>query len=128
MDNKQRKQANRRSSDRLIGWLVSYELDESGFSYKITTGKTFIAKDDTADVRTLAINDDTINSPHLVLKATDQHTIFALDIFSDNGSFLQRGNEQERPISGPVKLKHGDWIRVGDNTRFQVCLIDGQTK
>jgi len=115
--------------ERLIGWLVSYGLDEMGLSYEIRAGRSFVASDGTCPERSLLIDDDTISSPHLAVRATAKHKVMVQDIFSDFGSYIMRGNaDKEQPITGPTEVRHGDWIRIGKNVRFQVCLIDGQTR
>lgn len=128
MINKTQKQIDRQNQNRLIGWLVSYALDEKGFSYKLIAGRTFIAQSKNSEIRTLSIDDDSISSPHLVLKAGNDNKLYAEDIFSDFGSFVQHPNGDEEQIFGPTELSHGDWIRIGNDTRLQVCLIDGQSK
>ncbi len=116
--------------DRLVGWLVSYGLDELGSAFEIRAGRSFIvARKSCCDGRTFDIDEDSISSPHLVMKATPKHKVMVQDIFSDNGSYITRCNsDKEQPITGPTEIRHGDWIRVGKSTRFQVCLIDGQTR
>ena len=128
MGNKSQRQSDSLNPNRLIGWLVSYALDENGFSYKLIAGRTFIGKTKNSEIRTLSIDDDSISSPHLVFKANENNKLYAEDVFSDVGSFIQHPNGEEEPIIGPTELSHGDWIRVGNDTRFQVCLIDEQSK
>ncbi len=129
MNNKFSKSSNDSANQsRLVGWLVSYALDELGFSYPIMAGKSFIGKANCNNHPTLTVNDKSIETPHFVIKANTKHQVFAEDILSDAGSYLQHEDETEERITGTVELKHGDWIRIGNNTKFQVCLIDGPTK
>jgi hypothetical protein len=126
-------QANRydspQSENRLVGWLVSYGIDDLGAAYEIRSGRSFIANREQSQNRVLAVIDSSISSPHLALKATPKHRVMVQDIFSDHGSFIVRAdNSKEYPITGPTEVKHGDWIRVGQKVRFQVCLIDGPTR
>ncbi len=114
---------------RLVGWLVSYGLGEEGVSYEIRSGRSLISSEDVEANTTVVVKEGTISSPHLALKASEEHEVLVQDIFSGSGSYLIRnGESDETPIEGPVSLEHGDWIRVGDNTRFQVCLIDGASR
>ena len=127
MQDKVKKQAAAPAPDRLVGWLVSYGLDELGLTYEIRAGRSFVCARKCVEGRQLNVEEESISSPHLVLKASNKHRVMVQDIFSDHGSFITRGeSDKEQPISGPTEVKHGDWIRVGNNTRFQVCLIDGQ--
>lgn len=111
--------------NRLVGWLVSYQHDEKGFAYELRSGRSFVTKEKLANARFLAVQDDTVSSPHMAIKATVKHKVIVQDIFSDQGSFISRANGQESSINGPVELQHGDWLRIGKNSRYQVCLIDG---
>ena len=109
----------------LLGWLVSYELDQEGFSFEIREGRTLISADGTTAAHFLSLNEKSISSPHAALLAQEYHKVMLQDIFSEHGCFLTRaGDEKEVPIDGPVAIAHGDWIRIGNKNRFQVCLID----
>lgn len=128
---KGKKQSSQKSKnqDRLIGWLVSYGLDKRGFNFEIRSGRTFISPEESDGLRTLALTDKSLSKVHIVLNADNQHNLLAQDIFSESGSYLTRnGQNSEEQIEGPVSLSHGDWLRVGDKTRFQVCLIDGPSR
>ena len=116
---------NSRNGNKLIGWLVSYADDEKGAFHEIRIGRTFVSSRPLPDLKQLTLNNNSISTPHLVINANNKHKIMVQDIFSDQGSFLTRSNQQnENRISGPVEVSHGDWIRMGDKTRYQVCLID----
>jgi len=113
--------------NRLVGWLVSYALDQDGFTYEIRSGRTLIGSGKKNNgIRLLTLEENTISDPHLAMNASTKHRVYVQDIFSDAGSFIVRSaSGREEDINGPVELKHGDWIKIGKNTRFQVCLIDG---
>ena len=112
-------------NDRLIGWLVSYGLDEKGLSHEIRAGRSIISSQKSNSNHDMSIRDKAISAPHLAFKASSDHRVFIQDIFSDNGSYITRfGEYEEAPIDGTLEVGHGDWIRLGNNTRFQVCLID----
>ena len=114
---------------RLVGWLVSYGLDKKGFNYEIRSGRTLISASGSQSIPTLELDNQSISELHLVLNATQKHKVTVQDIFSEAGSYLTRNKEKkEIKIDGPVDLQHGDWLRVGDNIRFQVCLIDGPSR
>lgn len=111
---------------RLVGWLISYGLDESGFTFEIREGRSFISSEPGKDKFTLCINDTSISSPHLVIGVNKRNKILVQDIFSQHGSYITRAeSDSEVSIDGTVELQHGDWLRIGEKTRFQVCLIDG---
>ena len=119
---------------RLVGWLVSYGLDDNGAAFEIRAGRSLIssaalsatATAAASEHGTITIDEASIQAPHLAVSASNKHRVLVQDIFTNSGSFLVKGlNGEERKITGPVEVDHGDWIRVGESTRFQVCLIDG---
>lgn len=113
-------------NNRLIGWLVSYGLDEQGFSYEIRAGLSFVSANEMGEFRLLSLEDKSVSSPHAAMKACPKHTLRVQDIFSEHGSYILRdGETEESIIDGATEVRHGDWIRFGDSTRFQVCLING---
>jgi hypothetical protein len=119
----------REKSNRLVGWLVSYGLSDLGAAYEIRAGRTFVSTKDGAGDRTIQLDDSSIASPHLAIRATQKHRVKVQDIFSDRGTFVRRSDSHdEQKIEGPVEVGHGDWIRIGDSVRFQVCLIDGPSR
>lgn len=120
-----KKTAAQKENKRLVGWLISYGLDEEGAAYEIRTGRTFIGSKNGLDDCVITVNEGTIDAPHAAMSASAKHRIMVQDLFSDSGTFLTRSdNSKESKVSGPVELQHGDWLRLGDNTRFQLCLID----
>lgn len=114
------------TTNRLVGWLVSFGIEESGFSYEIRAGRCFVGSAKQDGLRILTVDESSVSTPHLAMKASAKHRVMVQDVFSEHGSFITRdGKTKEELISGPTELRHGDWLRVGKNTRFQVCLIDG---
>lgn len=114
------------SGNHLVGWLVSYALEEQGKSYPLHTGRSLIGTEEEGNARQIILEDDSLSSPHSALRATKKHTLQVQDIFSGSGTYLQRGDSQEEMVvTGPIEVEHGDWLRFGENSRFQVCLIDG---
>lgn len=114
------------NSGRLVGWLVSYGLDKQGAAFELRVGRTIIGRQPLANSATAVIEEPDISSPHLAVRTSTRHEVFVQDIFSDGGSYVVRdGSKREEKLEGPVQLQHGDWIRLGDGVRFQLCLIDG---
>jgi hypothetical protein len=114
-----------RSSARLVGWLVSYGIDSLGAAYEIRAGRLLISSAPASDLRTISVADDSVSSPHLAVNATAKHQVLIQDIFSEHGTYIRKlGAEKEQRVTGPTPLHHGDWLRIGDTMRFQVCLID----
>lgn len=110
---------------RLVGWLVSYENDLRGESHEIRSGRSFISSAALPDNRNLVLEVEDISNPHIAFNASEQHRVMVQDVFSDSGTFLVRGGSgQELVVRGPTEVQHGDWLRIGSKTKFQVCLID----
>ena len=106
-------------------------MDEMGKAFEIREGRTLIsARDEGKGVKgqspSITLEARDLSSPHLAMRGTKRHQLFAQDVFSEQGSFLSKADDnKEVPIEGPTELSHGDWIRLGGETRFQVCLIEG---
>lgn len=125
-----------RKATRLLGWLVSYGLDKDGAAFEVRRGRTFISSSplfqlngngNGPDNRCIALPEDGVSSLHVAFLGTAQNKIIMQDIFSDHGTYLTKsGKTDEQKVAGPVELGHGDWVRVGERIRFQVCLIDGR--
>jgi len=110
---------------RLVGWLVSYADDDLGTAHEIRSGRTLISNDDIGDSRVITVSDRSISTPHSALSASQKHRITIQDIFSESGTYLQRGEDKsEEKLNGPTEIDHGDWIRFGAADRYQLCLID----
>jgi len=111
---------------RLIGWLVTYASESAGKAHEIRSGRSFIGSRAIGDEPNLVLDSQDISSPHAALNASPRHRVMVQDVFSRHGTFITKGSSnQESAVHGPVELEHGDWIRIGEGTRFQVCLIDG---
>ena len=109
----------------LVGWLVSYSLNPKGLVHEIRTGRTLITSLPTSNEKDLIIGDKKVSAPHIAIKATPDHSVEIQDVFSEAGSSISKGESGETfPISGPTKLEHGDWIKIGQSAKFQLCLID----
>lgn len=112
-------------NQKLIGWLVSYGLDERGAAFEIRSGRGLVTSGREAAPGTISLQDDSVSSPHLAINATQKNKVLVQDVFSAQGSYLMRnGSQEEIPVTGPVEVKHGDWLRLGATVRFQVCLIN----
>jgi len=125
-------------AQRLIGWLVSYGLDSNGIAFELRSGRIFVSSgslmpsgqndiDGKNQNKCIVINDESVSPLHLAINATASHQLFIQDIFSEHGTFLKRsGESEEKKITGACEIRHGDWIRIGEKNRFQVCLIHGR--
>ena len=113
-----------RAGKRLIGWLVSYADDSKGNAYELRVGRALISKEGESDERLMVVKDPSIAAPHAALSGNASHEIYIQDIFTQSGTYVKKGaSPLEQKIEGPTKLEHGDWLRFGEKSRYQVCLI-----
>jgi len=104
------KQPIERPTRKLVGWLVSYTLDEMGYDYRLYEGKNVIGSKPGNEVS--LIQDNSVSGVHATILYRNKKFLLR-DEFSTNGTFLNNKIvEEETPI-----LKDGDIIKVG-NTIF----------
>jgi len=114
---------------RLVGWIVSYGISSRGSYYELREGRSFIGGGSIVGERNIAIDPKTLKAAHAAVTASALDGVLLQDIFSPGGTFVMRnGSSQEEQISNSVQLEHGDWVRFGDTTRFQLCLIHGGSR
>ena len=127
--NTQQSSTSSNSTGRLIGWLVSYALDSRGRAYEIRVGRSFITAAPIPGQRGITLENSSVECAHIALSASPRHKVMIQDIFSDSGTFVSKAStNKEARVTGPMEIEHGDWLRIGDKTRFQVCLIDGSAR
>jgi hypothetical protein len=121
--------AQTRPSNKLIGWLVSYQSNDRGSYYELRAGRSFIGSGVIQNERLINLDPKESNTAHAVLNASPEYHVVVQDIFSDSGTFVTKSSSgEEIAVSSPVELEHGDWLRVGEMLKFQVCLIHGGSK
>ncbi len=103
-----------KNNRKLVGWLVSYTIDENGVDYKLFEGRNSIGADSTNDI--VLGNDVSVSSKHLTI-------LFRLGTFkykdelSTNGTFI---NDQ---IDDEGNLNDGDMVKIGNTIfRFRSAL------
>ena len=97
-----------RYSRKLVGWLVSYSLDELGVDYRLYEGRNIIGRNDECNI---TVDDGKVSGEHAVLLfRADKYSI--TDRQSSHGTFV---NGEDIDLE-PRYLKDGDKIRVGNTT------------
>ncbi len=100
----QKKQA--KYGRKLVGWLVTYSLDELGIDFKLYEGRNVIGRDMDCNI---SINDGRVSGKHaLILFRANKYSI--TDSQSSHGTFV---NDEDIELE-PHYLKDGDIIRMGD--------------
>lgn len=103
-----------RANRKLVGWLVSYTIDEMGIDFKLYEGKNSIGSSSDNDIT--VFQDKSISGKHATILFRNGK--FKLkDEFSTNGTYL---NDEIVEDETPV-LKDNDIIKVG-NTIFKIKI------
>ncbi len=104
-------------SRKLVGWLVSYTINELGIDFRLYEGQNNIGRDGKNTVR--ITEDSSISSHHATILYRGGQ-FYLRDEMSTNPSFV---NGEEVMPGNTVKLKDGDSIMVGKTVlllRFSV--------
>lgn len=110
-----KKEVVRRNYRKLVGWLVSYSIDDCGVDFKLYEGRNSIGRDPDCQI---IVPDGSVTGHHAVLlyrngkySITDQQ--------SSNGTYV---NEEDIELD-PCYLKDGDMIRIGQTAfKFRSSL------
>lgn len=105
-----------RSSRKLVGWLVSYTLDDMGVDYKLYEGRNIIGRDNDCNI---TVNDKMVSGKHaVILFRADKYSIS--DQQSSHGTFV---NDEDIELA-PHYIKDGDIIRIGETVfKFRSSLF-----
>jgi hypothetical protein len=101
------------SVTKLVGWLISYDLDSLGIDFKLYEGKTKIGSGEYCKI---IANDPSVSDEHALLYCKDKKFILQ-DELSANGTFVNGKKIEER-----VALEDGDKIKLG-NITFIIKII-----
>lgn len=104
-----------RNRRKLVGWLVSYTLDEMGMDFKLYEGRNIIGRNTDCQI---TIADKTVSGNHaVILFRAGKYSI--TDQQSSQGTFV---NNEDIELE-PHYLKDGDVIRLGQTLlRFRSSL------
>lgn len=94
-------------SRKLVGWLVSYTINELGVDFRLYEGQNSIGRDGKNTVR--VTEDSSISSHHATILYRGGQ-FYLRDEMSTNPSFV---NGEEVMPGNTIKLKDGDSIMVG---------------
>jgi pSer/pThr/pTyr-binding forkhead associated (FHA) protein len=101
------------SGNRLVGWIVSYDLDPAGKDFKIFEGRTKIGR---STVNNIVIDKPEISDEHVLLLNRDNKFIIQ-DQLSANGTFVNGKKVEERN-----EVKDNDIIKLG-SISFKLKII-----
>lgn len=101
-----------RATRRIVGWIISYDLDPMGVDYRIYEGTNTIGRDIKNTI--IITKDSTISSEHVtILYKKGKFKI--KDRMTANGTYL---NGEELEVEEAYDLNDGDTVKVG-NTVFR---------
>jgi hypothetical protein len=101
------------SGRKLVGWLVSFTMDENGVDFRLYEGRNIIGSDPACDI--VVANDHTVSLKHLTI-------LFRMGVYkfkdemSTNGTFINEEFMEEG------NLIDGDMVKVG-NTVFRFRTV-----
>ncbi len=99
--------------NRLVGWLVSFDLDPAGKDFKIFEGRTKIGRNSSNNI---VIDNHEISDDHVLLLSRDNKIIIQ-DQLSANGTFVNGEKIDERK-----EVKDNDIIKLG-SISFKIKII-----
>lgn len=104
-----------RNRRKLVGWLVSYTLDDMGMDFKLYEGRNIIGRNSDCQI---TIADKTVSGTHaLILYRAGKYSIS--DQQSSQGTFV---NDEDIELEARY-LKDGDVIRIGQTIlKFRTSL------
>jgi pSer/pThr/pTyr-binding forkhead associated (FHA) protein len=99
---------------KIVGWIITYDLDKMGLDYKIYEGNNTIGRD---SVNTITINGDpAISSKHVTIMFRVDNKFYIKDEMAVNGTYLD-GNLMD--VDRPYELKDGQVFKLGNTTTFR---------
>jgi len=101
------------ASTKLVGWIVSYDLDSAGIDFKIYEGRNKIGRSNLCNI---VVNNASISEEHALLYYGDNKLILQ-DELSAKGTIVNGKRISER-----VLLKDGDEIKLGDIS-FKIKIV-----
>lgn len=99
---------------KLVGWLVSYTIDENGVDYKLFEGRNSIGADAGSDI--VLGNDALVSSRHLTI-------LFRLGTFKYKDELSTNGTFINGQLADEGNLNDGDMLKIGSTEfRFRSAL------
>ena len=101
---------------KLVGWVVSYTLDETGSDFRLFEGKNVIGTD--SDCEILVPDDETVSGKHATLFFTDG--VFTI---KNESSGHETFVNDKKIVTDTTDLNDGDLIKTGNTVfRFRTAL------
>ena len=112
-DGEDGKTAAPRATRKIMGWIISYDLDPMGIDYRIYEGRNVIGSNTSCDIT--IVGDNAVSGTHAVILCR-KNKFEISDEMSANGTQL---NDEYLDSRQPTKIKDGDEIKLGEKTMFK---------
>lgn len=110
------------SENMLVGWFVNFDLNPSGVSAELRSGKYFISSKKLRP-GDFVIEDDTVSMPHCMVTAVPGDGLYIQDLMSEKGTYVcKAGATQFEAVTGQQKVSSGDRIRFGTHEALLVIV------
>jgi len=99
-------QSEKRTASRLVGWLVTYDLDPNGVDFRLFEGRNLIGRDFNCGI---CLNDNKVSGQHAILLYRNGKFRIK-DNLSVNGTYVMGEDIEDETVI----LNDGDIIKVGN--------------
>lgn len=97
-----------RATRKIVGWIISFNLDPMGIDYRIFEGNNTIGRDPSNTI--ILAKESTISSKHVTILFRSGK-FYVRDEMSANGSYI---NGEEMEIQKAYPLNDGDELKLGN--------------
>jgi hypothetical protein len=115
-----------RRRSKLVGFLVSYELDRLGRYIELREGRLLVSSEGSSTDNCLVISDPSVSSMHAIMRISANGAIMILDQLSEHGTKIKRcdSGKEEALLGDKGTLEHGDVVIFGE-CAYHVCILKG---
>lgn len=115
-----------RRPSKLVGFLVSFEVDRFGTYIELREGRLLVSCERGASDNCVVISHASISPMHAILRVASDGTILILDQLSEHGTKIKRcsSGKEETLLGDKSNLEHGDVVKFGE-CAYHVCILKG---
>jgi hypothetical protein len=115
-----------RRRTKLVGFLVSFELDRLGRYIELREGRLLVSSEGSSTDNCLVISDPSVSSMHAIMRISSNGAIMILDQLSEHGTKIKRcdSGKEEALLGDKGTLEHGDVVIFGE-CAYHVCILKG---
>jgi hypothetical protein len=115
-----------RRPSRLVGFLVSFELDRLGTYIELREGRLLVTREGRVSDNCLVISHPSVSSMHAIMRISSNGAIMILDQLSEHGTKIKLcdSGKEEALLGDKSTLEHGDVVIFGE-CAYHVCILKG---